>query len=171
VKNRLSFRGLIFLLFVGALIPLLVMVGLLVYRLQQAYLLNEAQTHLIDFVRAGVEQYASDTDLTILAVNLGENLRVFGADMFIQDADGNPYHPRLAQVPGSMLITRLWDCDSMQMIGSGRLLNCLPGGGINQTFAQKRRSSRPARDQQCLRQRPIFTHLSVFGCLHRLYQL
>ena len=55
MKFRLSFRGLIVLLFVGSMIPLLVMVGLVVFRLQQAYLVNqEAQKRLIDFVQAGV---------------------------------------------------------------------------------------------------------------------
>ena len=49
MKIRLSFRGLIILLFVGSLIPLLVMVGLVVFRLQQAYLVNEAQRRLIRF--------------------------------------------------------------------------------------------------------------------------
>jgi hypothetical protein len=90
MKARLSFRGLVILLFVGAMIPLLIIVGLVVFRLQQIYLVDEAQKRLVDFVRAGVEQYVGDTDLTVLAVNLGEHLRVLGADMFIQDASGNP---------------------------------------------------------------------------------
>jgi len=123
MKKRLSFRGLIVLLFVGALIPLLVIVGLLVYRVQQTYLLNEAQAHLINFVSAGVEQYASDADLTRLAVNLGENLRVLGADMFIQDANGNPVPPALGTGPWLDAADHQAARDSrtsgMQMIGSG----------------------------------------------------
>ena len=99
MKIRLSFRSLIILLFAGIMIPLLVMVGLLVYRLQQIYLISEAQRHLVDFVQAGVEQYVVDADLTPLAVNLGEHLRVLGADMFIQNASGEPVPPSLGTGP------------------------------------------------------------------------
>ena len=123
MKVRLSFRWLIILLFVGSLIPLLVMVGLMVYRLQQAYLVNEAQRHLVDFVQSGVEQYVSDTDLTTLAVNLGEHLRVLGADMFIQNASGNPVPPSLGTGPWLDAAAHQAARDSrtsgIQMIGSG----------------------------------------------------
>ncbi len=123
MKIRLSFRGLIILFFVGSLIPLMVMVGLLVFRLQQAYLLNDAQKRLTDFVEAGVVQHASDTDLTPLAVNLGEGLRVLGADMFVQNASGNPVPPSLGTGPwldaAEHQVARDSRTSSMQMIGSG----------------------------------------------------
>ncbi|MEN6410286.1 MAG: HAMP domain-containing sensor histidine kinase [Anaerolineaceae bacterium] len=99
MKPRYSFRGFIILLFIGGMIPLLVMVGLVVYRLQQSYLVNESQNRLIDFVQSGVKQYSGDADLTVLAVNLGERLRVLGADMFIQNAAGNPVPPSLGTGP------------------------------------------------------------------------
>lgn len=123
MKKSLSFRALIILLFVGSLIPLLVMVGLVVFRLQQAYLVNEAQRRLINFVQTGVEQYASDTDLTVLAINLGEHLRVLGADMFIQNASGNPVPPSLGTGPWLDATEHQAARDSrksnIQMIGSG----------------------------------------------------
>jgi len=123
MKIRLSFRGLIIFLFVGSMIPLMVMVGLVVFRLQQAYLVNEAQKRLIDFVQAGVEQYVSNTDLTVLAVNLGEHLRVLGADMFIQNASGNPVPPSLGKGPwlDSIKHQEVRDSrsSSIQMIGNG----------------------------------------------------
>jgi signal transduction histidine kinase len=123
MKPRLSFRGLIILLFVGSMIPLLVMVGLVVFQLQKAYLISEAQRRLIDFVQAGVELYASDTDLTILAVNLGEHLRVLGADMFIKNASGNPVPPALGTGPwldaAEHQASRDSRKSSIQMIGSG----------------------------------------------------
>jgi CHASE3 domain sensor protein len=59
MRSRLSFRGMIILLFVGSLIPLLVMVGLVVYRLQQVYLVNESQSRLVEFVQTDVEKYAT----------------------------------------------------------------------------------------------------------------
>jgi two-component system OmpR family sensor kinase len=123
MKIRLSFRGLIILLFLGIMIPLLVMVGLVVFRLQQAYLIHEAQSRLMDFVQADVEHYSSDTDLTALAVNLGEHLRVLGADMFIQNASGNPVPPSLGTGPWLDATEHQAARDSrkssMQMIGSG----------------------------------------------------
>ncbi len=123
MKPRLSFRWLIIFLFVGSLIPLLVMVGLVVFRLQQNYLVNEAQRRLRNFVQADVEQYASETDLTSLAVNLGEHLRVLGADMFIQNASGNPVPPALGTGPWLDVTEHqaAWDSrkSSMQIIVSG----------------------------------------------------
>jgi two-component system OmpR family sensor kinase len=99
MKLHLSFRSLIIFLFIGSLIPLLVLVGLVVYRLQQSYLVNEAQRRLIEFTQNDVEQFASGTDLTVLALNLSEHLRVLGADMFIQNASGNPVPPSLGTGP------------------------------------------------------------------------
>ena len=123
MKTRLSFRSLVIFLFVGFLILLLVLVGVLVFRLQQAYLLNQAQSQLIDFVRAGVEEYSADEDLTVLAVNLGENLRMIGADLFIQNSDGKPVPPSLGTGPWlddpSHQIARDARTSSMQLIGSG----------------------------------------------------
>jgi two-component system OmpR family sensor kinase len=122
MKTRLSFRGLIVLLFVGTMILLLIMVGLVVFRLQQIYLVNEAQNRLVGFVQAGVGQYVRDTDLTGLAVNLGEHLRVLGADMFIQDAGGNPVPPSLGTGPwldaNAHKAARDAQKSSVQMIGS-----------------------------------------------------
>ena len=123
MKLHLSFRGLIVLLFVGSMIPLMVMVGLVVFRLQQAYLVNEAQKRLIDFVQAGVEQYTTDASLTVLAVNLGEHLRVLGADMFILDANGNPVPPSLGTGPwldaSEHHSVRDSQISTLQTIGSG----------------------------------------------------
>ncbi|MEJ2599291.1 MAG: hypothetical protein P8Z00_13230 [Anaerolineales bacterium] len=123
MKAHLSFRGLIILLFVGTMIPLLITVGLVVFRLQQTYLVNEAQNRLVSFVQAGVEQYVRDTDLTVLAVNLGEHLRVLGADMFIQDARGNPVPPSLGTGPwldaNAHQAARDAHQSSVQMIESG----------------------------------------------------
>lgn len=124
MSTRLSFRGLIIILFVGGLILLLVMVGLLVFRLQQAYLLDEAQDRLISFVEAGVAaQFGNSTDLTFLAYHLAEDLRVLGADMFIQDASGNPVPPSLGTGPwltaAEHQAVRDLRTSRMQMIGSG----------------------------------------------------
>ncbi|OGO26209.1 MAG: hypothetical protein A2136_03600 [Chloroflexi bacterium RBG_16_54_11] len=123
MKPHLSFRGLIILFLVGTMIPLLIMVGLVVFRLQQTYLVKEAEVRLIDFVQAGVERFANDTDLTVLAVNLGEHLRVLGADLFIQDANGNPVPPSLGTGPwlDSTAHQSMRDAQqsSVQMIGSG----------------------------------------------------
>ena len=124
MKLRLSFRGLIIILFTGGLVLLLVMVGLLVFRLQQSYLLNQAQKSLIVFVKAGVdEQFSSSSDLTFLAYHLAEDLRVLGADMFIQDAGGKPVPPALGLGPwlntAEHQAARDARQSSMQMIGSG----------------------------------------------------
>jgi two-component system OmpR family sensor kinase len=123
MRSRLSFRGMIILLFVGSLIPLLVMVGLVVYRLQQVYLVNESQSRLVEFVQTDVEKYATDTDLTVLAVNMGEHLRALGADMFIQNTTGSPVPPSLGTGPWldnvAHQTARESKMSSMQMIGSG----------------------------------------------------
>ncbi len=123
MKRRLSFQSLIILVFLGSMIPLMVMVGLVVFRLQQSYLINDAQSRLIGFVQAGVEQYTGQNDLTTLAVNLGEHLRVLGADLFIQDADGNPVPPSLGTGPwlsdGQHQAARQSLTSTVQMIGEG----------------------------------------------------
>jgi two-component system OmpR family sensor kinase len=123
MRTRLSFRELIILLFIGGLIPLLVMVGLVVYRLQQVYLVNEAQSRLIEFVQTDVERYASNSDLTTLAVNLGDHLRTLGADMFIQNTTGSPVPPSLGTGPwldnAAHQAARDSKKSDVQMIGSG----------------------------------------------------
>ena len=99
MRRAISFRSLIMLLYIGSLVPLLVLVGLVVYRLQQTYLLNDARSRLLDFVRADVEGLPPDADLTVLAVNLSERLRVLGADLFMKDASGSPVPPALGTGP------------------------------------------------------------------------
>jgi len=99
MKPRLSFRWLIVLLFVGGMLPLQATVGLVVYRLQQSYLLRGAERRLTSLVGAGVEAYAGEGDLTVLALALGETLRPLGADLFVQDAEGGPVPPSLGTGP------------------------------------------------------------------------
>ena len=99
MKARLSFRGLIVLLYLGSLIPLLTLVGLVVFRMQQNFLITDAHDRLTEFVRADVTALAPDADLTNLAVLLGERLRVLGADLFVQDAEGRPVPPALGTGP------------------------------------------------------------------------
>ncbi len=123
MKPRLSFRGLIILLIIATQVPLLVIVGLVVYRLQQSYLINETQDRLIGFVLTGVKGYASESDLTVLAVNLGDSLRVLGADLFIQNTAGRPVPPSLGTGPwldsAAHQAARVSKTSSVQMIGSG----------------------------------------------------
>jgi two-component system OmpR family sensor kinase len=123
MKSGLSYRGLIILIFVATIIPLLVMVGLVVFRLQQTYLINEAEDRLVSFVEAGVDSFTNQSDLTSLAVNLSNNLRVLGADMFIQDATGKPVPPSLGTGPwlGSTEHQAIRDArmSSMEIIGTG----------------------------------------------------
>lgn len=99
MKRRLSLRTLLVLLFVGVTIPVLIVVEFLVYRLQQSYLLNDAERRLVGVVRSGVAQHAGEDSLTVLALSLGEPMRVMGADLFIQDADGKPVPPALGTGP------------------------------------------------------------------------
>lgn len=99
MKAGLSFRGLIVLLYLGSLIPLLALIGLVVYRLQQNSLINDAQERLTEFVRADVASNAPGADLTDLTVLLGEHLRVLGADLFVKDAGGRPVPPALGTGP------------------------------------------------------------------------
>lgn len=99
MTGRISFRTLISALFLGSLIPILVLVGLVVYQLQHDYLVSDARSKLISFVRADVESLTSDANLSVLAVTLGEKLRVLGADLFIKDADGKPVPPALGIGP------------------------------------------------------------------------
>jgi two-component system OmpR family sensor kinase len=99
MKARLSFRGLIVLLYLGSLIPLLTLIGLVVYRTQQNFLITDTHDRLTEFVRAGVTSVQPGTDLTTLSVGLGEHLRVLGADLFIKDVDGRAVPPALGTGP------------------------------------------------------------------------
>jgi hypothetical protein len=99
MRARLSFGGLIVLLYLGSLIPLLTLVGLVVFRMQQNFLITDARDRLTEFVQADVTALAPDADLTNLAVLLGERLRVLGADLFVQDAEGRPVPPALGTGP------------------------------------------------------------------------
>jgi two-component system OmpR family sensor kinase len=123
MRFKLSFRMMIILLFISSLIPLLVTVGLVVYRLQQVYLVNETKNRLMEFVQTDVERYAIDSDLTFLAINLGDHLRTLGADMFIQNNAGLPVPPSLGTGPWldntAHKTTRDSKMSSMRIIGSG----------------------------------------------------
>jgi hypothetical protein len=98
-KSRLSFRGLIVLLYLGTLIPLLTLIGLVVYRTQQNFLITETRDRLTGFVQAGVSSLTPGADLTNLSVALGEHLRVLGAALFVKDATGRPVPPALGTGP------------------------------------------------------------------------
>jgi two-component system OmpR family sensor kinase len=123
MRSHLSFRGLIIFLIVGIMIPLLVMVGLVVYRLQQDYLVNEAQTRLIEFVQNDVKKFSSSSNLTSLTLSLAEHMRVLGADVFVQSAAGRPVPPSLGTGPwldnATHQAARDASSSSVQMIGSG----------------------------------------------------
>jgi two-component system OmpR family sensor kinase len=100
MKGYFSYRTLIISLYLGSLIPLLVVMGLLVYGIQQAFMVNNTRTRLEEYVRATVSSTTITGDsLTRLAINLGESLRVLGADVFLKDANGNPVPPSLGTGP------------------------------------------------------------------------
>jgi two-component system, OmpR family, sensor kinase len=100
VSGRISYRGLIIVLYLGSLVPLLVVMGLLVYGIQQAFLINDTRSRLNEFVQAAVEPTTVTGDtLSRLAVSLGDTLRVLGADVFVKDAEGNPVPPALGTGP------------------------------------------------------------------------
>lgn len=121
-RSRLSFQELIFLLFIITIIPLLVTVGLVVFRLQQTYLVGETQKRLVASVGSSVKNYVNSADLTILAENLGEQMRAMGADMFVFDVDSNLVTPFLGT--GLWLDTKDYQTlretkeSSLQVIGS-----------------------------------------------------
>jgi two-component system, OmpR family, sensor kinase len=97
-RAPISLRNLLILLNLGAIIPLLVIIGLVVYSLQHRFLLADARDRLVGFVSADVSAM-TDRDLTRLAVALGENLRVIGADVFVKDQNGKPVPPALGTGP------------------------------------------------------------------------
>ncbi len=123
MKDGLSFRGLIVLLYLGSLIPLLALIGLVVYRLQQNSLITDAQERLIEFVRSDVTSIAPGEDLTDLTVVLGEHLRVLGADLFVKDSSGRPVPPALGTGPwlddAAHLAARETQAGSFQTISTG----------------------------------------------------
>lgn len=97
---RFSYRTLIITLYLGSLIPLLVLMGLLVYGIQQSFMLNNTRSRLSEFVRSTVESTSATGDtMTRLAIELGDALRVLGADVFVKDAAGNPVPPALGTGP------------------------------------------------------------------------
>jgi signal transduction histidine kinase len=97
-RAPIALRNLLILLYLGALIPLLVVIGLVVYSLQQRFLLADARDRLVDFVSADVAAL-DGSDLTRLAVTLGDDLRVLGADVFVKDGSGKPVPPALGTGP------------------------------------------------------------------------
>jgi two-component system, OmpR family, sensor kinase len=97
---RLSYRVLIISLYLGSLIPLLVMMGLVVYGIQQTFILNNTRSRLSNSVSTVVESTTITGDnLNRVAIALGEALRVLGADVFVKDAQANPVPPSLGTGP------------------------------------------------------------------------
>ncbi|MHB1354419.1 MAG: sensor histidine kinase [Anaerolineae bacterium] len=99
MRSQLSFRGLIILLYIGTVIPLLAIVGTVVYGLQRYTAISETQSLLIDLVTADASQVTGDSDLTSLAENLGAHLKALNADLFIRNTDGNLVKPALGANP------------------------------------------------------------------------
>lgn len=97
---RFSYRTLIITLYLLSLIPLLVIMGLLVYGIQQAFMINNTRNRLSEYVQATVaETEITGDSLTRLAINLGDSLRILGADVFVKDAQGQPVPPALGTGP------------------------------------------------------------------------
>jgi two-component system OmpR family sensor kinase len=95
-----SFGTLNAILFLSIMIPILVVVGLVVYGLQQQFLVSSTRDRLKAFVESGVAATPMDPpNLSRLAVSLGERLRILGADLFIQNAAGEPVAPSLGTGP------------------------------------------------------------------------
>jgi two-component system OmpR family sensor kinase len=100
MTGRFSYRTFFISLYLGSLIPLLVVIGLLVYGIQQRFLLDTTRSRLSEFVQAAVESVeVTQSTLNRLAVRLGDQLRVLGADVFIKDAQGDPVPPALGTGP------------------------------------------------------------------------
>lgn len=123
MKPSISFRRLILLVYIITIIPLLAGVGLIVFRLQQTYLVEDIQNRLVNTVQTGVKNYVQGPDLTVLAQNLGEQLRAMGADMFVLDAQGNLVMPALGTGqwldPKERQTLRETKTSSLQIIGEG----------------------------------------------------
>jgi two-component system OmpR family sensor kinase len=63
-------------------------------------MLNNTRSRLSEFVRSTVESTNATGDtMTRLAIELGDALRVLGADVFVKDASGNPVPPALGTGP------------------------------------------------------------------------
>lgn len=100
MRTRFSYRTLIISLYLGSLIPLLVLMGLLVYGIQQTFLLNNARNRISELVQSGIQDSnVTGDNLTRLAVSLGDTLRVIGADVFLKDVQGRPVPPALGTGP------------------------------------------------------------------------
>lgn len=103
MNGRFSYRTFFISLYLGSLIPLLVVIGLLVYGIQQRFMVNSTRSRLSEFVQAAVEPVTvTENTLNRLAVSLGDQLRVLGADVFVKDAQGEPVPPPWAPAPGWM---------------------------------------------------------------------
>lgn len=133
MKARLSFRSMIVLLYLGSLIPLLVLIGLLVFRMEQNFLITDARNRLSEFVRADVTAHPPGTDLTDLTVLMGEHLRGLGADLFVKDAEGRAVPPALGTGPWldsaahrTALETRLGSLQTIPAGSSHRLVYLVP---------------------------------------------
>jgi hypothetical protein len=77
-----SFGTLNAILFLSIMIPILVVVGLVVYGLQQQFLVSSTRDRLKAFVESGVAATPMDPpNLSRLAVSLGERLRILDGPM------------------------------------------------------------------------------------------
>lgn len=115
MNGRFSYRTFFISLYLGSLIPLLVVIGLLVYGIQQRFMVNSTRSRLSEFVQAAVEPVTvTENTLNRLAVSLGDQLRVLGADVFVKDAQGEPVPPALGTGPW------LDDSQHQQALASGQ---------------------------------------------------
>jgi two-component system OmpR family sensor kinase len=133
MKAGISFRTLIVLLYLGSLILLLVLIGLVVFRMEQNFLISDARDRLSEFVRADVTAFAPPADLTDLTVLMGEHLRGLGADLFVKDAVGRAVAPSLGTGPWldsaahrAALETRLGSLQTIPTGSSRRLVYLVP---------------------------------------------
>ncbi len=96
--KSISFRSLLTALLLGSFIPLLLLIGMIVYGFQRTYLIEQTKTQLSEFIRSEVETQ-NHGDLSLLAVQIGEKIRPLGADLFIKDQKGDPVPPALGTGP------------------------------------------------------------------------
>lgn len=94
-----SFRTLLTAYLLGSFIPLLLLIGLIVYGFQRTYLIEQAKAQLSEAIRSEVEKSAPNLNLSLLAIQIGERIRPLGADLFIKDQFGNPVPPALGTGP------------------------------------------------------------------------
>lgn len=115
MNGRFSYRAFFISLYLGSLIPLLVVIGLVVYGIQQRFMINTTRSRLSEFVQAAVTSVSvSENTLNRLAVSLGDQLRVLGADVFVKNAQGQPVPPALGTGPW------LDDSQHQQALASGQ---------------------------------------------------